>query len=231
MARRRRTDFRVRTRQLTRSVSQEERGQSLVGAHSIKTSSTGRRFAAVGMLAAGAVVAGSGAATAAPVTVDVPVELRLPGVPSQVTVDVPEGIELPAGLVQAAQAAPVQFAAPAPEVSAGQKIVDAATTRVGSPYVWGATGPSSFDCSGLTSWAYQQVGISIPRTSQAQVGGGAAVAKSDLQPGDIVAFYSGASHVGIYAGNGQVVHAPSSGTSVSYAPVDSMPFYGATRYY
>ena len=51
------------------------------------------------------------------------------------------------------------------------------------------------------------------------------------QPGDIVAFYSGASHVGIYAGNGQVVHAPYSGTSVSYAPVDSMPFYGATRYY
>lgn len=180
------------------------------------------------MLAAGAVAAGSGAATAAPMTVDVPVELRLPGVPEQVTVDVPEGIEVPAGL---AQAAPVEFAAPAPEVSAGQKIVDAATSRVGSPYAWGATGPSSFDCSGLTSWAYQENGISIPRTSQAQVGGGTQVAKSDLQPGDIVAFYGGASHVGIYAGNGQVVHAPSSGTTVTYAPVDSMPFYGATRYY
>lgn len=203
-----------------------------MGAHSIKTNSTGRRFAAVSMLAAGAAVAGSGAATAAPVTVDVPVELRLPGVPAQVTVDLPEGIELPAGIAQAApaaQPAPVEFAAP--EVSAGQKIVDAATTRVGSPYVWGATGPNSFDCSGLTSWAYQQAGISIPRTSQAQIGGGTQVAKSDLQPGDIVAFYSGATHVGIYAGNGQVVHAPYSGTSVSYAPLDSMPFYGATRYY
>lgn len=199
-----------------------------MGAHSIKTSSTGRRVAAAGLLAAGAAVAGSGTASAAPVTVDVPVEFQFPGVPAQVTFDLPEGIALPAGLEQAA---PVEFAAPAPEVTTGQRILDAANTRVGSPYVWGATGPSSFDCSGLTSWAYQQAGISIPRTSQAQVGGGTQVAKSDLQPGDIVAFYGGATHVGIYAGNGQVVHAPYSGTSVSYAPLDSMPFYGATRYY
>lgn len=199
-----------------------------MGAHSIKTSSTGRRVAAAGLLAAGAAVAGSGTASAAPVTVDVPVEFQLPGVPAQVTFDLPEGIALPAGLEQAA---PVEFASPAPEVTTGQRILDAASTRVGSPYVWGATGPNSFDCSGLTSWAYQQAGISIPRTSQAQVGGGTQVAKSDLQPGDIVAFYGGASHVGIYAGNGQVVHSPSSGTTVSYAPLDSMPFYGATRYY
>lgn len=202
-----------------------------MGAHSIKTSSTGRRVAAAGLLAAGAAVAGGGTATAAPVTVDVPVELRLPGVPAQVTVDLPEGIALPAGLAPVAQAAPVEFAAPAPQISTGQRIVDAAGTRVGSAYVWGATGPNSFDCSGLTSWAYKEAGISIPRTSQAQIGGGTQVAKSDLQPGDIVAFYSGASHVGIYAGNGQVVHAPYSGTSVTYAPLDSMPFYGATRYY
>ena len=199
-----------------------------MGAHSIKTSSTGRRVAVAGLLAAGAAVAGSGTAAAAPVSVDVPVEFQLPGVPAQVTFDLPEGIALPAGL---AQAAPVEFAAPAPVVTTGQRILDAASTRVGSPYVWGATGPNSFDCSGLTSWAYQQAGISIPRTSQAQIGGGTQVAKADLQPGDIVAFYSGASHVGIYAGNGQVVHAPSSGSSVSYAPLDSMPFYGATRYY
>ncbi|WP_010540563.1 C40 family peptidase [Dietzia alimentaria] len=199
-----------------------------MGAHSIKTSSTGRRVAVAGLLAAGAAVAGSATAAAAPVSVDVPVEFQLPGVPAQVTFDLPEGIALPAGL---AQVAPVEFAAPAPVVTTGQRILDAASTRVGSPYVWGATGPNSFDCSGLTSWAYQQAGISIPRTSQAQIGGGTQVAKADLQPGDIVAFYSGASHVGIYAGNGQVVHAPYSGTSVSYAPLDSMPFYGATRYY
>src|SRR5699024_1030826 len=161
------------------------------GAHSIKTSSTSRRFAAASMLAAGAAVAGSGAATAAPVTVDVPVELRLPGVPEQVTVDVPAGVEVPPGLVAAAGAGSVEFAAPAPEVSAGQQIVDAANAQLGTPYAWGATGPGSFDCSGLTSWAYQEAGISIPRTSQAQVGGGTPVAKGDLQPGDIVAFYSG----------------------------------------
>ncbi|MFN3339694.1 MAG: C40 family peptidase [Dietzia sp.] len=204
-----------------------------MGAHSIKASSNARRVATAGLLAAGAAVAGAGTAAAAPVTVDVPVELRLPGVPAQVTVDLPEGIALPAGLVPAAvaQAAPVEFAAPAPQISTGQRILDAASTRVGSPYAWGATGPSSFDCSGLTSWAYKEAGISIPRTSQAQIGGGTQVSKADLQPGDIVAFYSGASHVGIYAGNGQVVHAPYSGTSVSYAPLDSMPFYGATRYY
>ena len=202
-----------------------------MGAHSIKTSSSSRRFAAASMLAAGAAVAGSGAATAAPVTVDVPVELRLPGVPEQVTVDVPEGVEVPPGLVAEAVADPVEVAAPAPEVSAGQQIVDAANAQLGTPYAWGATGPGSFDCSGLTSWAYQEAGISIPRTSQAQVGGGTPVAKGDLQPGDIVAFYSGATHVGIYAGNGQVILAPSSGTTVSYAPVDSMPFYGASRYY
>ena len=203
-----------------------------MGAHSIKTNSTGRRVAAAGLLAAGAAVAGTGTAAAAPVTVDVPVELRLPGVPAQVTFDLPEGIALPAGLAQAqAQAAPVEFAAPAPEITTGQRVLDAASTRLGSPYAWGATGPSSFDCSGLTSWAYKEAGISIPRTSQAQIGGGTQVAKADLQPGDIVAFYGGATHVGLYAGNGQVLHAPSSGSSVSYAPLDSMPFYGATRYY
>ena len=202
-----------------------------MGSHSIKTSPTGFRVAAAGLLAAGAAVAGAGTAAAAPVTVDVPVELRLPGVPTQVTVDLPEGVVLPAGLTQAAQATPVEFAAPAPQISTGQRVLEAASTRVGSPYAWGATGPSSFDCSGLTSWAYKEAGISIPRTSQAQIGGGTQVAKSDLQPGDIVAFYGGASHVGLYAGNGQVLHAPSSGTTVSYAPLDSMPFYGATRYY
>src|SRR5699024_7443971 len=176
-------------------------------------------------------VAGSGAATAAPVTVDVPVELRLPGVPEQVTVDVPEGVEVPPGLVAEAVADPVEFAAPAPEVSAGQQSVDAATAQRGARNAGGASGHGSVGSSGLPSWAYQAAGISIPRTSQAQVGGGTPVAKGDLQPGDIVAFYSGATHVGIYAGNGQVIHAPSSGTTVSYAPGDSMPFYGASRYY
>lgn len=112
----------------------------------------------------------------------------------------------------------------APAVSTGQQIVDAARSKIGSPYVWGATGPDSFDCSGLTSWAYQQVGKSIPRTSQAQADGGQQV--SEPAPGDIVVFYPGATHVGIYSGNGNVIHAPQAGdvvneTSVSYMPVHS----------
>lgn len=200
-----------------------------MGAHSAQTTSNGRRLVTAGLLAAGASVAGAGAASAAPVTFDVPVELRVPGAPSQVTVDIPEGVQLPAGLIPQG-AAPELFAAPV-QASRGQGIVDAAASKIGAPYVWGATGPDAFDCSGLTSWAYSQQGISIPRTSQAQVGGGQAVAKGDLQPGDIVAFYDGASHVGLYAGNGQVIHAPTSGQNVTYAPLDSMPFYGATRYY
>ena len=200
-----------------------------MGAHSIQTPSNGRRFAAIGMLAAGAAVAGSGAATAAPVTFDVPAEFHLPGVPTQVTVDLPAGIQVPTGSA-AEGTAPQPFAAPV-KVSTGQRVVEAAASKIGSPYVWGATGPNSFDCSGLTSWAYKQQGINIPRTSQAQVSAGTPVAKADLQPGDVVAFYSGASHVGIYAGNGQVLHAPSSGQTVTYAPLDSMPFYGASRFY
>ena len=109
-------------------------------------------------------------------------------------------------------------------VSEGQRIVDAARSQIGTPYVWGGTGPGGFDCSGLTSWSYQQVGKSIPRTSQAQANGGAPVATPQL--GDIVVFYPGATHVGIYSGGGNVIHAPQAGqnvheTSVSYMPVHS----------
>ncbi|MCE4263863.1 glycoside hydrolase [Rhodococcus sp. ACPA4] len=113
--------------------------------------------------------------------------------------------------------------------SAGSQAVSAAESKVGAPYVWGATGPSSFDCSGLVQWAYAQAGVSIPRTTYAQEAGGVPVSRGDLQPGDLVLYYGG-DHVGIYAGNGTVVHAPTSGQSVTYAPVDSMPFHAARRY-
>ncbi len=103
-----------------------------------------------------------------------------------------------------APAAPVQAA---PAQNNGQAIVDAARSKIGAPYGWGAVGPNAFDCSGLTSWAYNQVGKSIPRTSQAQAAQGTPVAYSDLRAGDIVAFYSGATHVGIYSGHGTVIHA------------------------
>ncbi|MCA1006704.1 C40 family peptidase [Rhodococcus hoagii] len=116
-----------------------------------------------------------------------------------------------------------------PVASSNQAVANAAQSKVGSPYVWGATGPSSFDCSGLVQWAYKQAGKSVPRTSYDQVGGGTSVSKANLQPGDVVAFY-GAEHVGIYIGNGSVVHAPTEGENVKISPLDSMTFSGASRY-
>lgn len=108
-------------------------------------------------------------------------------------------------------------------------VVAAALSRVGAPYVWGSTGPDSFDCSGLVYWAFQQVGKTVPRVSDAQIWGGTSVSLDDLQPGDVVG-YSGGGHVGIYIGDGQMVHAPTTGDVVKVVPVDSMPRVGASRY-
>ncbi|MQS09911.1 hypothetical protein FNX48_022905 [Streptomyces sp. IF17] len=112
----------------------------------------------------------------------------------------------------------------APATTAGgsgraQTALAMAQSKIGSPYVYGSAGPSTFDCSGLTSWAYAQAGISLPRTSQAQANAGTRVSQSQLQPGDLVFYYSGISHVGMYVGNGQIVHAPRPGSSVHYAGV------------
>lgn len=112
----------------------------------------------------------------------------------------------------------------------GVAALEAAKTKIGAPYVWGGNGPDAFDCSGLTSWAYKQAGVSIPRTAAQQAAAGTAVALDDLQLGDLVTFYEGASHVGIYAGDGQVLNAPTYGVPVSYAPIDSMPVYNAVRF-
>ncbi|MFF8025868.1 NlpC/P60 family protein [Streptomyces sp. NPDC007896] len=101
--------------------------------------------------------------------------------------------------------------------------------KLGSPYVWGATGPDAFDCSGLAQAAYRAAGISLPRTTYAQINAGRRVSRSELLPGDLVFFYSGISHVGIYVGNGQMIHAPNPSAPVRLAPVDEMPFAGATR--
>jgi len=110
----------------------------------------------------------------------------------------------------------------------GYAALQAALSKLGSPYEYGAAGPGSFDCSGLVQWAYKQAGVSVPRTSQAQAGVGTPVAQQDLQPGDIVAFYGGG-HVGIYAGNGNVIHAPDYGQPVKVAPMRYMDFTNARR--
>lgn len=109
-------------------------------------------------------------------------------------------------------------------------VVAAALSKLGSPYGWGATGPNQFDCSGLMVWAYQQMGKTIPRTSQAQLAGGTPVSRADLQPGDLVGYYPGVTHVGMYIGNGQLVHASDYGIPVQVVSVDSMPWAGAVRY-
>ncbi|MEU6284746.1 NlpC/P60 family protein [Streptomyces sp. NPDC047028] len=106
----------------------------------------------------------------------------------------------------------------------------AAQSKIGSPYVYGASGPSSFDCSGLTSWAYAQAGVSIPRTSQAQANAGTRIySVSQLKVGDLVLFYGDLHHIGLYAGNGQVLHAPHTGASVRYESISNMPFQFGVR--
>lgn len=107
--------------------------------------------------------------------------------------------------------------------------VSYAYSKLGSPYVWGATGPNAFDCSGLTLAAYRAAGVSLPRTTYSQINAGRRVARSELLPGDLVFYYSGISHVGIYIGNGQMIHAPNPSAPVRVAPLDEMPYVGATR--
>ncbi|MEU1369313.1 NlpC/P60 family protein [Streptomyces sp. NPDC005803] len=116
----------------------------------------------------------------------------------------------------------------APNARAAEAVAFA-YTALGKPYVWGATGPSSFDCSGLTQAAYRSAGVSLPRTTYTQIAAGRRVSRSELEPGDLVFFYSGISHVGLYIGNGQMIHAPRPGAPVRVAPIDQMPFAGATR--
>lgn len=117
-----------------------------------------------------------------------------------------------------------------PPSASADGVAGAALSKIGSPYGWGAAGPSQFDCSGLMFWAYAQNGKSIPRTSQAQLAGGTPVSMSELQPGDIIGYYPGVTHVGMYVGNGQVVHASDYGIPVQVVPLNSMPVQGAVRY-
>ncbi|GAA3249242.1 hypothetical protein GCM10017691_60110 [Pseudonocardia petroleophila] len=120
-------------------------------------------------------------------------------------------------------------AAPTAASAARLSAVDLALSKVGSPYRWGATGPSAFDCSGLVNWAFAQAGIDVPRTSRALSQTGTPVSRDQLQPGDLVFFYSPVSHVGIYIGNGQMVHASTSGKPVAIAPIDGRQYNSARR--
>ena len=107
--------------------------------------------------------------------------------------------------------------------------VQYAMAQVGKAYVYGAAGPSAFDCSGLTMMAWAQAGVALPHSSGAQYGSGPHIAASDLQPGDLVFYYSPISHVGMYIGNGMIVHAANPGTGVAVTGLHSMPYVGAVR--
>ncbi|MFT8394476.1 C40 family peptidase [Propionibacterium sp.] len=112
--------------------------------------------------------------------------------------------------------------------SAAQTALNFALSQVGKAYATGGTGPSAYDCSGLMYTAYANAGISLPRTSYAQASAGTSVSQSNLQPGDLVFFYDNG-HVGMYIGNGQVVHAADYGIGVVVGAVSSMSFSGAVR--
>jgi cell wall-associated NlpC family hydrolase len=119
-----------------------------------------------------------------------------------------------------------------PNVPASERAAKAiafARNQIGKPYGWGKAGPSSFDCSGLTQQAWAAAGVKLSRTTWDQVNDGPRVAKSQLQPGDLVFFNSDNTHVGLYIGDGMMIHAPRTGQNIKIAPISQMPFYAAMR--
>jgi cell wall-associated NlpC family hydrolase len=164
----------------------------------------------------------------------VPAAAPAPGAPGPDAL--PPGPPPPGG--QAPGEAPPPFGLPGPFGMPGPApggdratVVQAALTQVGSSYVWGGAAPGGFDCSGLVMWAFQQAGISLPHSSQAQAQGGQPVALSDLQPGDVLTFYSDASHSGLYVGDGMVIHSSTYGVPVRVVPMNAAgPIHDARRY-
>ena len=134
--------------------------------------------------------------------------------------------------LEARQEPPSRSAQRVPNVSVSGNagaVVEYALAQVGDAYVYGAAGPDAWDCSGLTMMAWRQAGVNLPHSSQAQMSSGTPVSQSQLAPGDLVFYYQPVSHVGIYIGNGQIVHAANPRTDTRIDPVFSMPYSGAVR--
>ena len=118
---------------------------------------------------------------------------------------------------------------PAPNANV-QAVLDAAYSAIGTPYQWGGSSPSTgFDCSGFTMWSWSHAGVSLPHSSAAQYSALPHVAQADLQPGDLLFFYSPISHVGMYVGGGRMIHSSHPGTTISVVPVYWQYFAGAVR--
>lgn len=142
----------------------------------------------------------------------------------------PAPSETPSQASRPAGPRPTQEAVPAStgtSSSRGLAALAFARAQVGKPYIYGGTGPGGYDCSGLTGAAWRAAGVSLPRTSQQQYGVGRTVSVDQLAPGDLVFYYSGISHVAIYAGGGQILHASRPGKPIGYDPLRSMPIAGA----
>lgn len=116
-----------------------------------------------------------------------------------------------------------------PASGSAQKAVQTALAQIGDPYVWGAAGPNSFDCSGLTSYAWASAGVQLPHSSAAQYGVGRRISRSEVRAGDLVFFYSPIHHVGLAINNVQMVHASTFGVPVKIENIDNSPYVGATR--
>ena len=113
--------------------------------------------------------------------------------------------------------------------TAGRKAIAFAVKQIGKPYVWGAEGPDSYDCSGLTSQAWLHAGVAIPRTSESQWARLKHVPIEDMRPGDLIVYFSDASHVAIYVGGGDIISAPRPGRDVYVSPAASMRILGVVR--
>ncbi|WP_040839230.1 C40 family peptidase [Nocardia brevicatena] len=175
----------------------------------------------------GAVAATTGAmpaipAMAATTTIDIPgigkFDVEVPDQFQQQADDLNEQLQqtlnAPAPAFELPDFVPPNFAPPTHN-TAGDIALDAAKTKVGAMYSWGAAGPHNFDCSGLVQWAFRQAGVELPRTSFEQSHVGAPIAFQNLKPGDIVVT-NGGGHVGIYAGDGKLLNAVQSGQPVTY---------------
>lgn len=226
-----------------------------MGKHSLqresRVSAPVRGAIVLGAVTAGAVVAPAAPAMAATINVPGLGDVNVPDLPTQQFEQLQQFADAPQ-VQQLAELPQVQQLAKLPEVqaftgqlpriappampgiprvvqqTAGEKALEAAKTKVGAQYVWGATGPSSFDCSGLVQWAYKQAGVNIPRTSFEQANAGTPVAVADLQPGDIV-ITNGGNHAAVYAGDGQILEASTSGVPVKYSALKNFSVYTARR--